>query len=83
MAPAPVREVWVPVHPRSLWHGEDPADALGREHLIEQPGELAVPVSDRALPGDLAGGWVRRDTQHVDPPVACSTTAKQYSRVSR
>jgi hypothetical protein len=30
-----------------LWGSEHNADALGLEHLIEQRGELAVPISDQ------------------------------------
>ena len=60
------------------------ADAFGLEHLIEQGGELAVPVSDQesevvgsitqlehqvaGLLRDPAARRVRRDTQHVDAP---------------
>ncbi|MEU8147926.1 transposase [Nonomuraea sp. NPDC048901] len=60
------------------------ADALGREHLIEQSGVLAVPVSDQepeaadpvaqvgyqvaGLLGGPVGVEVRRDPQHVYSP---------------
>ena len=70
------------VHPRCLRSSEDHADALGLEHLIEQRGELAVPISDyesevadavtqvehqvAALLSDPAGRRVRRHSQHVD-----------------
>jgi hypothetical protein len=71
------------IHARRLGRGEHDPYALGAEHLIEQPGELAVPITNHELerprplpqihqqvPGLLshpASGWVSGDAQDMHP----------------
>ena len=86
------------VHPRCLRSSEDHADTFGLEYLIEQCGELAVPISDQesgvvgsitqvehqvaGFLSDSAGRRIRPDPSTWTRCVACSTTTKQYSRAS-
>src|SRR3954468_9487206 len=72
------------VHTRRLSSGEHDPDAFGAEHLIEQRGELAVPITDHELerPDPLpqihqqvprllarpAGGRIRGHTMDMHPP---------------
>jgi hypothetical protein len=86
------------IHAGCLGSGEHDPDAFGAEHLVEQHGEFAIPVTDHELerPGrspksikKFLACWATQPAVGfaVTPRtctrrVACSTTAKQYSRAS-
>jgi hypothetical protein len=76
----------------------DDLDALGLEDGVECAGELGIAIADEepelgrlvaeveqevaGLLGDPCGGWMRVTPSMWTRRVACSTTARQYSRAS-